>query len=358
VLKRNAVGWDNNPLGAPIDKIHLAGRLMTAPSIMQFYLTKLVFPWKLASAYFWTYPTFSIKHFLVPLMVDLAVIGLVVYLTVIFRKKLSKAKYFTYLFFAIWAFGGLIPYLQIIPIDMTVCESWFYFSMIGFLGMIGIVLVSFQSRLRPSWFLIIAVLVIGSMGIRTALRGTNWRTTDTMAFKDAAVSPGDYIADKNIAYYYYDEGNFAEAKVYADRSVTAFPGALSYNILGMTLLHLNNYPGAAQAYDKGMQYSDLNLLYENRASLTGGYGSAASNTKFLLTAVNKFPKDAEIWFYFAIQLYRDNDTANAKNAITQSYKYAATTENMPLSNQDISVIYSRIMTNEPLNVSFNPNSPQ
>jgi hypothetical protein len=353
MLRINAVGLVSKSLNAPIDKLDWGGRLLTAPSIMQFYLTKFIFPWKLATSYFWTNQTFSLRHVLLPLMIDLAVIALAIYLALVIRKKVSKELYYTYLFFAVWAFIGLIPYLQIIPIDMTACETWFYLSMAGFLGMIGVILVTFQSHISPKWFLIIAVLLIGMLGVRSTIRGNDWRNPISLAYKDIAASPDNFIAYKNIALDNFNQGNYYEAKIYSLRSIDIFPNGAAYNTLGQALSVLGNYPGAVQAFTTGMRYQNLNALYENRAALTAGYGSPATNTQFLLTAVKMFPQDSKIWFYLAIQEYRDSDPNHAKAAISQAYKYWQ--PNDTISFNTVSAIYSRIMSNAPLDVTFNPN---
>jgi tetratricopeptide (TPR) repeat protein len=356
ILRINAVGLDRNFTSTPIDKLHLWGRLLTAPSIMQFYLTKFIFPWRLASGYYWVNPTFSVRHFLLPLFIDSAVVSLVVYLAFVIHKKASKELFFSYMFFAIWALIGLIPYLQIAPVDMTACESWFYFSMVGWLGMIGIILVTFQSYIHPKWFVIIATVLIVIFGFRTAIRGLDWDNPISLDYKDIAASPEDFIAYKNVSMYYFNQGNYDKAKVYAEKSIGIYPVGSNYDALGVALTLLGNYPGAAQAFTTGMKYQDINILYENRAAITGGYGTPAANTQFLLSAVNNFPQDPEIWFYLAIQEYRDNNTGDAKIAISNAYDYRQYSGATPISSEVISIIYSRIMSNSPLDVNFNPSS--
>src|SRR5665213_1907759 len=77
-LRVNAIGWISNSNNVPIDSLGFAGRLLTAPSIALFYITKFIFPVKLASANYWVYPTFSFRHVLLPLLIDLAVLALLI----------------------------------------------------------------------------------------------------------------------------------------------------------------------------------------------------------------------------------------------------------------------------------------
>lgn len=131
ILKINAVGFSSNSHNAPVEGLKLAGRLYNAPSIVLFYISKFIFPWRLASAYYWTHPKFTVRYFLIPLIIDLILIAVFVYIGFVIGKRASKAQYFTYNFFGIWAALGLLLTLQIIPIDMTACETWFYFPMAG-----------------------------------------------------------------------------------------------------------------------------------------------------------------------------------------------------------------------------------
>jgi hypothetical protein len=102
ILRVNAIGWLPRSTIAPIDRLSLTGRLLTSPSVFLLYMTKFIFPAKLATSYYWVNSTFNVRHFLLPLIVDLAIIALVTYVALAIRKKASRAMYFTYLFIAVW----------------------------------------------------------------------------------------------------------------------------------------------------------------------------------------------------------------------------------------------------------------
>jgi protein O-mannosyl-transferase len=339
-LRIHAIGVNTNPDIAPIDRLGLIGRLFTTPSIMQLYLTKLIFPWKLATAYYWVYPHFSIDHFLIPLLIDLAAVALVMYMAFVIRPRVSRAQHTTYIFFAVWAAIGLLTTLQVIPIDMTACETWFYFSMAGVLGMLGIILVAFQTYIRPSWFLIVAMIVIGVLGVRTAIRGTNYNSDYNLATHDIAGSSDNYIAYYTVAIDLVDQGKLSEAKAYEERSVDIFPTFANTNNLGLTLANLGDYAGARSTYTKALQYGNYYLVYENLGALTLVTGSPATNKQFLVSALEKFPRDATLWMYLAILEDRCGDNAEAKNDITTAANYGQTPQ----------FIYKGIMSGLPFTV--------
>ena len=349
VLKSQAVGLLGvNRNNAPIDNLTLWGRLLTAPSVVLFYIARIIFPWKLATAYYWVYPTFSINHTLLPLAIDLAVLAVYVYLAFVVRRRATKAQFYTYIFFGIWSALGILVHTQVIPLDMTVCETWFYFSTAGVLGVIGIVLVVFQDRIHPRWFYLITALIIVALGVRTAVRGLDWRNVNSLAYKDIAASKEDYIAETNIALGYLDQGKVNEARSYAAQSVKLYPNAVNNEILGRALMNLGDYPNAYKALINGLRYqAGYVSLYDDLADLTAIYGDPNSNQQLLLRAVNIFPQDANLWFYLAIFEYRKNDVPDAKVEISQAYRYGS-------GDEKISLIYYRIMNNLPLDTTFNP----
>jgi hypothetical protein len=343
-LRIHAVGLFTPLISGPIDSLSLASRLLTAPSIFLFYITKFIFPVKLAAVYYWTYPTFSVRHVLLPLVIDLAVIALVVYLVFVIRKKASKTQYFTYLFFAIWSALGMFMLLQIVPLDMTACEIWFYFPMAGVLGMIGVVLVTFQARIRPIWFFVIAALLIGLLGVRTAFRGADWRSAITLDQRNISASKEDYNAYNNLAKVLVTQGNYSEAKAYLERSISIYPTYNNYHDLGALLESQGDYSGAAQAFGHALKYSNgqQSGIYEDIATLTMVYGDPASNKQFLLSALKKFPQDSNLWLALAILEDKNNDNPAARVAITKAASYGQ----IPQS------IHDNIMNARPFSLNF------
>jgi hypothetical protein len=342
VLKINAVGLNGKQNGAPIDNLHLFGRLMNDPSIILFYITKFVFPWKLATGYYWTYPTFSVSHTLIPLIIDLLVVGFFIYFGMRVRRMLTKAKYYAFLFFSVMAVISLLPYLQIIPLDMTVCEDWFYPSIAGVLGMIGIAILTIKVRVQPHWLIILAVILICSLGIRTAFRGTDYKSQYILAMHDLAVSKEDYSAMNNLSVGLTSQGEFKEAVVYAQRSVTIYPAVSNYNNLGVALQQLGNYSGATGAYDHALKYGSLSQTYENLGQIVLAYGQPPTNFQFFQKAINAFPKDYKLWIYIAILEGIEGNNTNAKKAIATASKYGP----VPAA------IYLNIMYNQPFTLTI------
>ena len=94
--------------------------------------------------------------------------------------------------------------------------------MAGLLGMIGIALTVFPLKLHSNWLLLIAVMVLGLLGFRTAARGLDWRSEDTIARSDIVASPSDFIAYDILAVHYNEQHNYVLARYYAEHSVVIY----------------------------------------------------------------------------------------------------------------------------------------
>lgn len=345
VFKINTVGLAGASHAAPINGLNLIGRILTAPSIALFYFTKFIFPSELSLGYYWVHPTFTIDTFLIPLIVDLLVVGLFVYLGVQVQKKLSKEKFNAFIFFAVWAVIGLGLYMQIIPgLDFTACEAWFYFAMAGILGMIGITLQSVKIRFRPEWLVWLAIAatvsVIVLLGVRSNLRGYDYKSQYNLAVHDLKVSPDDFAAMDDIAQYLDDNGKFQEAIKYAQQSIDIYPIVSNYNNLGVALQQTGNYQRAINAYDQALKYGNMAIIYENLALIHFVYSKPLATSQFLKKALQEYPHDYKLWLYYAVFEGAIGSNADAVNAITTAASYG---EVPP-------VIYNGIMQNKPFGV--------
>ncbi len=339
-LKLNAVGLSAKQNGAPIDNLGLAGRLINAPSILLFFFAKLIFPWKLATGYYWVHNKVSFLHFFLPLLLDVIVVGIFVYLGIRVRRKLPNASFLAYIFFAVLAVVSVLPYLQIVPLDMTVCEDWFVPAVAGVLGMAGIATTSFKLRIDKRWPILLGVLIIALMGVRTAVRGTNYQTQYKLAVHDVSASKEDYSAMNNIAEGLTSQGKYRQAALYAKQSINIYPAISNYNNLGVALQDAGEYTQAEQAYNTALKYGSLSEIYENLGQIQLAYGVPPANFQFFQKAINTYPQDFKLWLYIAILEGSSNNKAAAKVAITNAVKYS------PVP----AVIYNDIMKDQPFTV--------
>ena len=159
----------------PIARLSLVQRLINIPVIIFYYLKTFLFPVDLAIDQQWTINKVNFSNFYLPLIVDLLFVILVTILgTYIYKKYKDEIK--IYLFFVAWFIFGMLLYLQIFPLDGTVADRWFYFPIVGLLGILGIGIHLIKSNhkiiKKISYLLIIFLVILFS--IRTITRNTNW----------------------------------------------------------------------------------------------------------------------------------------------------------------------------------------
>ena len=335
LLRENAVGPFTNPHVAPIDELNIWGRLINIPAITLFYFAKFLLPIGLAQTYYWHIGSYA--DFFLPLAL-LATI-LLAYLRIGFalRSLSDKRPLILFVLFGAWLAVGLGLHLQIVPLDATANEAWFYFPIVGLLGVLGVLYDTFGSK-SPNrviiWLGIIYILLLAS---RTYTRGFDWSDQTNMAKINLSVSKEDYISENQIANSFVRNGKYQEAKNHVERSIKLYPTFTNYNTLGLVLIGQGDYPGAKAAWLKSIQYGgDQVGPYTNLVALTMVYGELDENGRFAVSVVKKFPKNADIWFFIAILASRHNDNEKAKYSIAQAEKYG---------HHD-TYIYNKIMNNE------------
>ncbi|MFZ5933041.1 MAG: glycosyltransferase family 39 protein [Patescibacteria group bacterium] len=344
LLRINAVGISTNPLNAPITSINLMGRILNMPAMIFFYLKTFVFPLNLASSYHWVIKQVNFNQFFLPLTILILITIVLVFFAHILFKR-SEEKYFkSYLFFCVWFISGLLLHLQIIPLDATVAERWFYFPIVGLLGMIGVFLEMLPSKIKRERLLVVFIAIILLFSTRTFIRSFDWRNEFSLATHDIKVSPESFALENLIAKVLIDSGNFQEAKIYAEKSIELYPYVTNYINLGIIFLDMGDYQKAKESYLKALQFGDYYLVYENLAGLSLVYGEAEENINFIKSALQKFPQSSRLWLFLAILEYSDNNIENAKIAIRQAYKYDQSSQ--------VSFVYNTIMKNQPLKLKY------
>ncbi len=322
VLRINAVGViPPKTFIAPIDHLGFVQRLYTVPSILQFYFTKFLMPWKLATRYFWTYPTFSAHHVLLPLGIDILVIGLVVYTGRRVKNRHSKKDFKLFALFGLWAGIGLLPYLQLYPIDMTASPSWFYFSMVGVLGMITVTLKGFRPRFSANTVVGTAGVIILALAISTAVQGTYYKSAYALAQHDLSASKEDYAAMSDIAQGLLHKNRFKEAAAYAQQSIDAYPTLHNYQNLGVALQSLGDFGGAIKAYSQALRYGHQSTVYENLGLIALQYNNPTVNDRTFQEALKAYPQNFKLWLYLALYEDQQGHNDNAKKALLRASMY-------------------------------------
>ena len=207
----------------PIATLPLAGRLLTVPKVLSYYLTTFLYPAKLSIAQHWTVTDINVREFMLPVFIVGAFLTVSVAVGVYLHRRHSKLIR-PYLFFALWFMLGIAPYLHSIPLDMTVADRWFYVPVVGLLGMIGIVLQSVQvSGWKKIAGIALFTVLIVLLSIRTMVRNANWRDAITLYSHDLEVNPDSFDLHAKLAGELMGAKRYNEAMVHAQKAVALQP---------------------------------------------------------------------------------------------------------------------------------------
>ena len=347
LVRAHAVGSLSGFQVAPIDNLSLGQRLLNEPQMAMFYFTRFLFPIHLAQAYYWAYPSVSVRHFLLPLLFDGVLLAVFVYAGMRLYRDAPRRYFMFYIFFGAWLAAGLLFVMQLIPLDMTVCETWFYLPGIAVLAMVGATYEALSFRYMP-WrhgLSIVVIVIIAILGVRTLLRGLDWHDQTALAYRNIAVSKEDYISYNLIANDFVRRGMLMEAKTYVEHSVAIYPAGTNYNTLGAVQMGLQNYTAARGAFQNAIKYGgDSQTVYDNLALLYAVGNNSAEAKSFYSTATQKFPHDPNIWFGTAVFANNNGYAEIAEKAIGLAQKYGDTDQN----------VYDKIMKHEPVTITLSP----
>lgn len=340
-LRASAIGLLRKTIQvASIDSLNLGERLLMIPSLIMFYISRFVYPDKLATSYYWTYTDVSLNGFWLPLVSVLALFACFVYMAYILKKSGKNKLFNNYIFFFAWAMIGILPYLQIVPLDMTACETWFFCAMPGFLGMIFMIIPYFFVKFKTKYLLLFFIPIIAILGIRTSVRGFDYQSQSSLSLMDIKVSPDNYLSMNNMAKVLIDQKNLDEAMIYAQQSVSIYPSVSNYTNLGVIYQNQGNFLEAKKAYESALRHGSMSITYENLGIVNLTIGEPSENIKFLHSALAYYPRSNRLWTYLAIQEAANGSNDNAKIALSKAISFGS----VPKS------LYAAILNKQPLDV--------
>lgn len=179
-----------------ISRADLLTRLMTVPKVLAHYIHLFFWPEGLSLTQDWVIQQFDFKNFFLPLIEVLAIVTAAGFY---FYKRQDKI----FLFWFLWFGFGWGLHSQLIPLDGTVSDRWFYFTMIGLIGMLA--------SLLKNKIVLIGFIFLVPLTIRTHFRILNWQDPLTLFTHDLQVEPNSFYLNNNVGLEYFNKAQYAEA---------------------------------------------------------------------------------------------------------------------------------------------------
>lgn len=275
----------------PMSVVSLPERLVNIPKIIFSYLSTFIWPANLTINQQWIVTKLSLVDFWWPLSVVIIFFSTIVLVGIyVFNKHLKIFSLF--LFFMVWFLAGLALHLQIMPLDLTVSDRWFYLPMVGLISLIIILvkLVKFDQFAKYIFLIIILFLAL-----RSFVRTFDWRDGYTLYSHDIKNAPEAFDLQNNLGVELFRRGEIEEAKKHFIISTELSPKWwTSWNNLGAIVEREGNYNLAREYYQKSIDYGHYYLAYENMAKLLTFRINREEGIKFTREALKYFPNNVTL----------------------------------------------------------------
>lgn len=305
----------------PMSQVSFQNRILHIPLLVFYYIKTFLFPDLLTFNQQWVIKQVTLQTFYVPLIVD--VMGLSSLGIIIFRSlKKNYKKNLPLLFFAIWFVIGLLPHLQLLPLDATVADRWFYFSSVGILGMcgIGIEYLDVRFKNKTKFIFTLLIILILALSLRTFIRTIQWRDAFTLYKSDARLSESALI-ENNLGDEYFKRGDLKNARTHFQKALTLNPNLwIALNNLGVIEEQQGNIDQAQAYYRQALKKGDRLPIYENIARTLILSKKLKESKEFLEIAIKKYPLSAKLWLTLALTEYELGNFDAASTAAMKSYE--------------------------------------
>lgn len=312
------VTFNESPL-SPVARLDFIERLKLIPEIFSYYFSTVIFPKDLAIAQVWTFGNINI--------ITSSVIVLLFLLLIYIGLKTPKVIRRSFIFFFIWFTIGLIPHLQIIPLEMTVADRWFYFPLIGMLGMLGVVLDSLYKRKMSKKIIVtMLIIIIICFSLRTFIRISDWKDAQTL-YRTDLKTKNSFLLQHSLGYELMEEGKIEDSFKHLDASVNLYKTPFNTNSFGVWYYKNKDYENAEKWFRQSISLGDYFLAYKNLSILLLEAGKTKDASLVLNLAIRKFPGQPIFYQKLSISEYLNGNLDKALEAAATAYNLSPTKEN-------------------------------
>jgi protein O-mannosyl-transferase len=316
----------------PIQTLDFGDRMIQVPQIVFYYLKNLIYPVNLISNQAWIIDKLTYTNFYLPLLIELL-------LAIAFGWWLIKYQNKSGYFFGVWFILALGIHLQIVPLDVTVADRWFYAPMIGLLGLTG-VLVDRHKKL-------IYIPILFYLSVFTIIRNYYWHDGLRLLSHDYGISKNeDYLLEKRYGTELMINNQLDQAVIHLEKANKLFPQNYGvWNNLGNIYLKKGNIEGAINAYQTSINNDNYYGAYQNLAYLFIKYRNASDALTLVKKARSIYPSDVTLLYYHLIV---DLKLSNIGEAMTLSTQY-----NILNPCYESNTIYNRLKQGLPVTINLN-----
>jgi hypothetical protein len=340
----------------PIDSLPLLQRLLHIPIIIEYYLKIFFLPIHLAVWQLWILKNISVQNFFIPLFVCLLFIAgwLFVFMKIkkVAHSQINDTILQRFYFFSFWFVIGMGILLQIVPLDMTVADRWFYFPIVGLLGIIGTCFQIFPLVSKHKVFVLICMVTILCMlSMRTFVRNMDWQNEVNLFTHDSKIED-NFELENSLAVDLASKGDYVASLKRLQRSVSLGQSETTVTNLAIMEAINHDYPAAEKYFSAAYNSQSSNsffphkhgtLLYTNYAKFLIFTDNSQLAEQVIRQGLNEYPPSMELWAYEAMEKYKEGEMDHAIYAANKMYSLSP--------NSQTFYIYSHIKNKEPFTFS-------
>lgn len=319
--------------------------LVNIPALFTYYLHNFIYPDQLAIAQQWSVETINTSDFYFPLAVFISFLTINLFLFIqAFRKK-DKEQVRNIIFFSLWFWFGISLYFQWIPLDMTVADRWFYFPMIGLLGLIGLLFQQF--KIKKSYkpiFISLMVIYLTFLVITTIVRNMDWNNERSLYFHDITVTENSFDLENLVGMIDFKDHNLPAAKQHFQKSISLYRCSDAVNNLGYFYQINGQVQKAEHEYFIAVKCSQGYKDYGNLVILLYKEHKFDLAEQYTKLAIQKYPNGAGLYFILGLIDNKKGNKYEALKNLTIGYKLS--------QDPQIAKAYLLIQQNKPVNLSF------
>jgi Flp pilus assembly protein TadD len=280
--------WALKGFAHVITPLSLSTEIFTIPSVLLFYLRLLIWPSGLSCYYDTPYISTPGWHdFVLPIALLLAVAAaLLIWYRHIRRSDPEEAR--VIVFACLWMVLTLLPVLnfRLLPQGEIAHDRYLYLPSVGFVVLVAIALRQAADGaaefFKPAWSLVVVLVLCGVMGFATARQCLYWSDDLTLSVRAHEIAPYNvtattslaaalaergmdgkamalyqralalrpdfWVANRNLAYLYFNHGDFPQAVHFLARSLSMGPAeGDQFLFLGLSLLRMGRIVEAEKA---------------------------------------------------------------------------------------------------------------
>jgi Tfp pilus assembly protein PilF len=320
--------------------------LINIPKLFFYYISNFIFPSRLAIAQHWSVEKITLTDFYFPLFILLSFIISHITLLIHFFKK-NKEVFKSILFFSLWFWIGIVLYMQFIPLDMTVADRWFYFPIIGLLGLLG---VSIQSlKIKRSYTNIVLALVtlcLLLLGLRTIVRNANWHDEYTLYTHDMQIEKNSFDIENLLGIVLYNDGEIDQAKTHFEKSITLWPCSYALGNLGYLYEKQKEYEKAEKPLKKSITCTSQYKSYGNLIVALYNQHKFQEAKQYATQGLQEYPGSSGLYFLRGLATYELGGKDAAIEDLTKGFQLS--------NNPEIRGVLQQMQNNQKVSDAIAP----